>query len=80
LVFATPGIISKRKEFNLWLDQIEKIRVKTLNPIAVIKQNKHKFVEMEQQGIKYYPPFFIDKTTNIDLKNSCHCIGTPGSY
>jgi hypothetical protein len=23
LVFATPGIISKRKEFNLWLDQIE---------------------------------------------------------
>jgi hypothetical protein len=40
LVFATPGIISKRKEFNLWLDQIEKLGIKTLNPIAVIKQNK----------------------------------------
>jgi hypothetical protein len=23
---------------------------------------------MEQQGIKILPPFFIDKTTNIDLK------------
>jgi hypothetical protein len=44
LVFATPGIISKKKEFNLWLDQIEKLGIKTLNPIAVIKQNKHKFI------------------------------------
>jgi hypothetical protein len=52
------GLFRKEKEFNLWLDQIEKLGIKTLNPIAIIKQNKHKFYlrEMEQQGIKY-PPF-----------------------
>jgi hypothetical protein len=31
---------------------------------------------MEQQGIKILPTVFIDKTTNLDLKNSCHPIGT----
>jgi hypothetical protein len=37
-----------------------KLGIKTLNPIAIIKQNKHKFYlrEMEQQGIKYSPPFY----------------------
>jgi hypothetical protein len=47
------GLFRKRNEFNLWLDQIEKLGIKTLNPIAIIKQNKHKFYlrEMEQQGI-----------------------------
>ncbi|MFT4983989.1 MAG: glutathione synthase/RimK-type ligase-like ATP-grasp enzyme [Flavobacterium sp.] len=44
--------------------------MKTLNPIAIIKQNKHKFYlrDMEQQGIKILPTVFIDKTTNLDLK------------
>jgi hypothetical protein len=37
LFFAIPGIISKENEFNLWLDQIEKLGIKTLNPIAIIK-------------------------------------------
>jgi hypothetical protein len=56
LVFATPGIISKKKkEFNLWLDQIKKL-IKTLNPIK--KQNTSFIYEMEQQGIKYYHRFY----------------------
>jgi hypothetical protein len=44
LVFATPGIISKRKEFNLWLDQIEKLGIKTLNPIAIIARISTSFI------------------------------------
>lgn len=71
LVFRnTWDYFEKENEFNLWLDQIEKLGIKTLNPIAIIKQNKHKFYlrDMEQQGIKILPTVFIDKTTNLDLK------------
>jgi hypothetical protein len=38
----TWDYFEKENEFNLWLDQIEKLGIKTLNPI-IIKQNKHKF-------------------------------------
>ncbi|WP_339919772.1 hypothetical protein [uncultured Flavobacterium sp.] len=71
LVFRnTWDYFEKETEFNLWLDQIEKSGIKTLNPIAIIKQNKHKFYlrEMEQLGIKILPTLFIDKTTDLNLK------------
>lgn len=71
LVFRnTWDYFEKETEFNLWLDQIEQLGIKTLNPIAIIKQNKHKFYlrEMEQQGIKILPTVFIDKTNNLNLK------------
>lgn len=71
LVFRnTWDYFEKETEFNLWLDQIEKSGIKTLNPIAIIKQNKHKFYlrEMEKQGIKILPTLFIDKTTDLNLK------------
>jgi hypothetical protein len=48
--------------------KIEKLGIKTLNPIGIIKQNKHKFYlrEMERQGthITYR---FIDKTNALNL-------------
>jgi glutathione synthase/RimK-type ligase-like ATP-grasp enzyme len=71
LIFRnTWDYFEKETEFNLWLDQIEKLGIKTLNPIAIIKKNKHKFYlqEMERQGIKILPTLFIDKTTNLNLK------------
>ncbi|WP_016991169.1 RimK family alpha-L-glutamate ligase [Flavobacterium sp. ACAM 123] len=71
LVFRnTWDYFEKETEFNLWLDQIEKLGIKTLNPIAIIKQNKHKFYlrVMEQQGVKILPTLFIDKTTDLNLK------------
>jgi glutathione synthase/RimK-type ligase-like ATP-grasp enzyme len=71
LVFRnTWDYFEKETEFNLWLDQIEKLGIKTLNPIAIIKQNKHKFYlrVMEQQGVKILPTLFIDKATDLNLK------------
>jgi glutathione synthase/RimK-type ligase-like ATP-grasp enzyme len=70
LIFRnTWDYFEKENEFNLWLDQIEKLGIKTLNPLAIIKQNKHKFYlrEMEQQGIKIIPTVFVDKTTELNL-------------
>ncbi|MEZ7504440.1 RimK family alpha-L-glutamate ligase [Flavobacterium sp. Arc2] len=71
LVFRnTWDYFEKETEFNLWLDQIEQLGIQTLNPIAIIKQNKHKFYlrEMEEQGVKILPTVFIDKTNTLNLK------------
>ncbi|TDE50984.1 RimK family alpha-L-glutamate ligase [Flavobacterium sp. GT3P67] len=70
LIFRnTWDYFEKETEFKIWLDQIEKLGIKTLNPIEVIKQNIHKFYlrEMEQQGISILPTVFIDKTDNLNL-------------
>lgn len=70
LIFRnTWDYFEKETEFKIWLDQIEKLGIKTLNPIAIIKQNIHKFYlrEMEQQGITILPTVFIDKTNHLNL-------------
>ena len=70
LIFRnTWDYFEKETEFNLWLDQIEKLGIKTLNTIGIIKQNKHKFYlrEMEKQGISILPTVFIDKTNSLNL-------------
>jgi glutathione synthase/RimK-type ligase-like ATP-grasp enzyme len=73
LIFRnTWDYFEKEAEFNLWLEHIEQLGIKTLNPIAIIKKNKHKFYlrEMEKQGIKILPTIFIDKTDQLDLDKS----------
>ncbi|MET0760634.1 MAG: hypothetical protein ABWZ56_09455 [Flavobacterium sp.] len=70
LVFrSTWDYFEKESEFNLWLDQVEKLGIKTLNPIEVIKKNKHKFYlrEMQQNGIQIIPTVFINKTLSLNL-------------
>ena len=70
LIFRnTWDYFEKETEFKIWLDHIENLGIKTLNPIEVIKQNIHKFYlrEMEQQGITILPTLFIDKTGHLDL-------------
>ncbi len=70
LVFRnTWDYFEKETEFNLWLDQIEKSGIKTLNTIQIIKANKHKFYlrDMENIGIQIIPTVFIDKTNDLDI-------------
>jgi hypothetical protein len=45
------------------LKKIEKLGIKTLNPIGIIKQNKHKFYlrEMERQGVLILPTVLLTK-------------------
>lgn len=70
LIFRnTWDYFEKENEFNIWLDTIEKMGIKTLNTIKTINQNKHKFYlrDLEKKGIKIIPTRFIDKTNNLDL-------------
>ncbi|WP_291102149.1 MULTISPECIES: ATP-grasp domain-containing protein [unclassified Flavobacterium] len=61
----------KETKFNIWLEQIEKLGIKTLNTIDIIKQNKHKFYlrELEKQGISILPTLFIEKTNNLQVES-----------
>lgn len=71
LIFRnTWDYFEKEIEFIIWLDQIEKLGIKTLNPIEIIKKNIHKFYlrEMEKQGILILPTVFIDKTNTLNLE------------
>ena len=70
LIFRnTWDYFEKETEFNLWLNQLEKLGIKTLNPIEIIQQNKHKFYlkELEKKGILIIPTVFIDKTNHLNL-------------
>ncbi|MEC5167396.1 glutathione synthase/RimK-type ligase-like ATP-grasp enzyme [Flavobacterium sp. PL11] len=70
LIFRNTWDYFEREiEFNIWLDHIEKLGIKTLNPIQVIKKNIHKFYlrELELKGIQILPTVFIDKTKKLDL-------------
>ncbi|TGD58015.1 ATP-grasp domain-containing protein [Flavobacterium humi] len=70
LVFRnTWDYFEKEAEFNLWLDHIGQLGIRTLNPIEVIQENKHKFYlrKMEKAGIRIIPTVFIDKTEQLDL-------------
>ena len=57
------------KEFETWLDELEKQNIKTLNPLPIIKRNQHKFYlqELERQGIDIIPTVFIPKNTGLNL-------------
>ncbi|WP_298224710.1 hypothetical protein [Flavobacterium sp.] len=70
LIFRnTWDYYEKETEFNTWLDHIEKLGIKTLNALEIVKQNKHKFYlrNFQQQGIPILPTVFIEKTNDLNL-------------
>lgn len=71
LIFRnTWDYYEKQQEFDAWLQHIEKLKIRTLNSIAIINQNKHKFYlrELQQQGFTILPTVFIDKTNSLNLQ------------
>jgi glutathione synthase/RimK-type ligase-like ATP-grasp enzyme len=56
-------------EFNAWLDAIEKLNIRTLNPLRVVKANQHKFYlkDLQSRGIDIIPTVFIPKNTGLDF-------------
>ncbi len=72
LIFRnTWDYYEKEEKFNLWLDQIEKLGIKTLNSLEIIQQNKHKFYLklLQEKGVKIIPTYFQEKTNALNLKN-----------
>ena len=61
----------KENTFNDWLKKMESLGIKTLNPLAVIQQNKHKFYlkELEKKGVLILPTIFLEKNSKKSLEN-----------
>ena len=61
----------KENTFNDWLKKMESLGIKTLNPLAVIQQNKHKFYlkELEKKGVLILPTVFLEKNSKKNLEN-----------
>jgi len=61
----------KEFAFNDWLKKIKSLGIKTLNPLAVIQQNKHKFYlkELENNGVLILPTFFLEKKSKKKLED-----------
>lgn len=57
------------KEFSAWLDSLENQHIKTLNPLAIVKRNQHKFYlrDLQNAGIDIIPTVFIPKNTGLNL-------------
>jgi glutathione synthase/RimK-type ligase-like ATP-grasp enzyme len=71
LIFRnTWDYYEKQIEFDAWLDKIKKLKIRTLNSIEIIYQNKHKFYlkELQKGGIKIVPTVFIEKTNHLNIK------------
>lgn len=70
LIFRnTWDYYQKEIAFNHWLNKIQSLGIKTLNPISVIQKNKHKFYlkELEKEGISILPTIFLEKNTTQNL-------------
>ena len=72
LIFRnTWDYYQKEIAFNHWLDKIESLGIKSLNPITTIQKNKHKFYlkKLEKEGISILPTLFLEKNSTPDLLN-----------
>lgn len=72
LIFRnTWDYYQKEITFNSWLNKINSLGIKSLNPIPVIQKNKHKFYlkDLEKDGISILPTIFLEKNSTLNLQN-----------
>ena len=71
VIRSTWDYYEKETAFNIWLEKIQSLGIKTLNALETIQYNKHKFYlkELEQKGINILSTLFINKNTNTILSN-----------
>lgn len=55
-------------EFLNWLDELEKLKIKVLNPVEIIKWNSHKkyLKDIAQKGLPVIPAEYLDKGSAFD--------------
>ena len=70
LVFRTVWDYFEHPEaFSAWLEKIALLGVKTINPVAAIRRNQHKFYlkELQELDVDIIPTVFIAKNSGLDL-------------
>lgn len=70
LIFRTIWDYFEHPEnFSAWLEKIAQLGIKTINPIAAIRRNQHKFYlqQLQELGIDIIPTVFIAKNSGLEL-------------
>lgn len=70
IVMKTPwDYVVKIDAFNAWLNKLEKLNVRVLNPIDFMRWNSNKIYlkELEQNRVTIVPTIWFDKTDTMDL-------------
>ena len=65
--------------FNVWLDKLETLKIRLLNPYAIIRQNsdKHYLQEIAASGLKLIPSLFLEKNSKAELNYFFKTFNTP---
>jgi glutathione synthase/RimK-type ligase-like ATP-grasp enzyme len=74
LIFRSPwDYFEKQTAFISWLARIEKLGIKTVNPLSIVKNNIHKFYlqALQEKNVNIIPTVFIEKG---NLASSVHLI------
>ncbi|WP_246850370.1 ATP-grasp domain-containing protein [Rufibacter roseolus] len=69
-VFKSPwDYFDKFPEFCAWLDRMEALGIRTLNPISTIRWNadKHYLLEVEKAGLPIVPTALLKRGTDVSL-------------
>ena len=70
LIFRTIWDYFEHPEaFAAWLEKIAQLGIKTINPIAAIRRNQHKFYlkVLQKAGVAIIPTIFVAKNSGLDL-------------
>ncbi|WP_181304461.1 RimK family alpha-L-glutamate ligase [Rufibacter sp. XAAS-G3-1] len=70
-VFKSPwDYFDKFNEFRAWLDRMEAMNIRTLNPISTIRWNadKHYLLEVEKAGLPIVPSALLKRGTAVPLE------------
>lgn len=61
-------------QFFAWLAMLEENNIKTLNSMAVVNWNRHKFYlqELERKGVNIIPSVFVERTSQFSLDEVIH--------
>ncbi|MES2679193.1 MAG: hypothetical protein V4635_04875 [Bacteroidota bacterium] len=65
--------------FNAWLDKLEALKIKLLNPYSIIRQNsdKHYLDEITASGLKVIPSLFLERNSKAVLNDFFKTFNTP---
>lgn len=70
LIKSTWGFHKKLSTWNTWLEYLEKNKIKTLNPLSIIKDNYDKekqFTILDQNNIKHIDTLFTESTKEQEI-------------
>ncbi len=79
LVLKSPwDYFDKIDAFYAWLDKLEQLRVRVLNPVGIVRWNADKryLIDLQQQGVNVVPTVWLEAGSTFDAERVFAQLGT----